>query len=103
MRFLPVVLSALLAPRASFARQWYMFSGDSSPFDATPKIPKQVVMTNAEEDILAAAKPADRSQHWRPQVHFSPPINWMNDPNGLFLDSKGVWHLYYQCELAWFA
>lgn len=24
---------------------------------------------------------------------------FMNDPNGLFKDSKGVWHLYYQCKL----
>lgn len=22
----------------------------------------------------------------------------MNDPNGMFVDSDGVWHLYYQCE-----
>ncbi|KLU89857.1 inulinase [Magnaporthiopsis poae ATCC 64411] len=32
----------------------------------------------------------------RPQVHFSAPQNFMNDPNGLFLDAKGVWHAYYQ-------
>lgn len=22
----------------------------------------------------------------------------MNDPNGMFVDSNGTWHLYYQCE-----
>lgn len=32
----------------------------------------------------------------RPQVHYSPPTNFMNDPNGMFLDSEGVYHLYYQ-------
>jgi beta-fructofuranosidase len=32
----------------------------------------------------------------RPQIHFSPPIDFMNDPNGLFLDANGTWHLYYQ-------
>ncbi|KAH0550976.1 hypothetical protein GP486_007659 [Trichoglossum hirsutum] len=32
----------------------------------------------------------------RPQVHFSPPREFMNDPNGMFKDAKGVWHLYYQ-------
>ncbi|KAJ9156548.1 Beta-fructofuranosidase [Pleurostoma richardsiae] len=37
-----------------------------------------------------------RSGHWRPQVHFSPLENWTNDPNGLFRDTKGVWHMYYQ-------
>ncbi|KAF9873503.1 hypothetical protein CkaCkLH20_08962 [Colletotrichum karsti] len=39
---------------------------------------------------------ADRSARWRPQIHFSPPANWLNDPNGLFIDSDGVWHMYYQ-------
>ncbi|KAI0390313.1 glycoside hydrolase family 32 protein [Xylariaceae sp. FL0594] len=32
----------------------------------------------------------------RPQVHFSPPRGFMNDPNGLFVDANGTWHLYYQ-------
>lgn len=35
-----------------------------------------------------------REQH-RPQFHFSPHANWMNDPNGMvFYD--GVYHLFYQ-------
>ncbi|RDA85137.1 hypothetical protein CP532_1543 [Ophiocordyceps camponoti-leonardi (nom. inval.)] len=34
---------------------------------------------------------------YRPQVHYSPPRNFMNDPNGLFRSPKdGTWHLYYQ-------
>ncbi|KAK3076103.1 hypothetical protein LTS18_013914, partial [Coniosporium uncinatum] len=32
----------------------------------------------------------------RPQVHFSPPANFMNDPNGMFVDADGLYHLYYQ-------
>nr|ACC61059.1 inulinase [Papiliotrema aurea] len=32
----------------------------------------------------------------RPRVHFSPPKGWMNEPNGLFVDKNGTWHLYYQ-------
>jgi beta-fructofuranosidase len=33
----------------------------------------------------------------RPQIHYSPPTNFMNDPNGMFyLD--GTWHLYYQYD-----
>lgn len=35
---------------------------------------------------------------YRPQVHFSPPVGFMNDPNGMFVDASGVYHLYYQCE-----
>lgn len=34
----------------------------------------------------------------RPQVHFSPPTGFMNDPNGMFRDDNGLWHLYYQCK-----
>ncbi|KFG78865.1 beta-fructofuranosidase [Metarhizium anisopliae] len=33
---------------------------------------------------------------YRPQVHFSPPRHFMNDPNGMFRDHNGTWHLYYQ-------
>lgn len=32
----------------------------------------------------------------RPQVHFSPPQHFLNDPNGMFVDADGTWHLYYQ-------
>jgi len=34
---------------------------------------------------------------WRPQFHFSPLKNWMNDPNGLVYDpSDGSYHLFFQ-------
>ncbi|KAH9889037.1 glycosyl hydrolase [Cubamyces lactineus] len=36
------------------------------------------------------------SGRYRPQVHFSPPQQFMNDPNGLFLDGDGTYHMYYQ-------
>lgn len=34
-------------------------------------------------------------EQYRPQYHFSPKINWTNDPNGLVY-VKGVYHLFYQ-------
>ena len=40
--------------------------------------------------------PGDYTGAYRPRVHFSPPVNFMNDPNGLHLDANGTWHLYYQ-------
>ena len=36
-----------------------------------------------------------RDEQYRPQIHFTPARNWMNDPNGMvYID--GVYHLYYQ-------
>ncbi|KAI9886183.1 MAG: hypothetical protein M1823_002035 [Watsoniomyces obsoletus] len=40
--------------------------------------------------------PGDYTGALRPQIHYSPPQGFMNDPNGMFRDSSGVWHLYYQ-------
>jgi fructan beta-fructosidase len=34
-------------------------------------------------------------EQYRPQIHFSPPAHWMNDPNGLVY-YKGIYHLFYQ-------
>ncbi|MFK7813030.1 MAG: glycoside hydrolase family 32 protein [Maribacter sp.] len=35
------------------------------------------------------------TEPYRPQFHFSPEENWMNDPNGMVYH-KGVYHLFYQ-------
>ncbi|KAK4031396.1 glycosyl hydrolase [Parachaetomium inaequale] len=40
--------------------------------------------------------PGNYSGGLRPQVHYSPPQFFMNDPNGMFVDANGTYHLYYQ-------
>ncbi|WPH04189.1 Hypothetical protein R9X50_00707700 [Acrodontium crateriforme] len=43
-----------------------------------------------------APVPGIYTGQYRPRVHFSPPQHFMNDPNGMFKDADGLWHLYYQ-------
>ena len=66
-------------------------SDDEKKQDYNPLIddPKE---ENKEEQ---QPQQSERSEKYRPQIHFTPAANWMNDPNGMvFLD--GTYHLFYQ-------
>lgn len=45
--------------------------------------------------VVQVASTNNYSELYRPQYHFTPAKNWMNDPNGL-LYHNGIYHLYYQ-------
>ena len=54
--------------------------------------------TGSQVDLNITPSPeisTDYRELWRPQIHFTPRQNWINDPNGLVF-ADGVWHMYYQ-------
>lgn len=57
------------------------------------------LLVTPQSDLVlppGTAVEGDYSGIYRPQIHFSPPRGFMNDPNGMFLDTTGTYHLYYQ-------
>ena len=48
-----------------------------------------------EQPAEQPAAQTGRSEQYRPQIHFTPAKNWMNDPNGMVYHD-GTWHLFYQ-------
>src|ERR1700733_3246251 len=46
-------------------------------------------------ETARALRQRSNTDFHRPQYHFLPPSNWMNDPNGL-IQWKGKVHLFYQ-------
>ena len=67
-------------------------SGEDEGQDYNPLIDNP-----APNDTVPTPTPntSERSEHYRPQIHFTPARNWMNDPNGMVY-ADGKYHLFYQ-------
>jgi fructan beta-fructosidase len=65
----------------------------SSRFRAAPGVPQTAVLALATGRNDFATKPYNET--YRPQFHFTPAKNWMNDPNGpIYYEAE--YHLFYQ-------
>lgn len=65
---------------------------------ATAALAASLVLSCASLSGTASADepgPDPATQRFRPQLHFSPEKNWMNDPNGMVLH-EGTYHLFFQ-------
>lgn len=61
------------------------------------KFSAEIPWPEVEEPSDQPEPPAQssRDELYRPQVHYTPAANWINDPNGLVY-KDGVWNMYYQ-------
>lgn len=69
-----------------------------SNFDLVISVTKGAIVRSYVVSVKVEPDPASiYKEEWRSQLHFSPLINWINDPNGLVFDpSNNTWHLFYQ-------
>lgn len=65
--------------------------GESKFDEVIPVLPP----TEEEEEQEGPSISQSYSELYRPQIHFTPAANWMNDPNGMVY-ADGVYHLFYQ-------
>ena len=56
---------------------------------------KKLLLLLAFFSITQLLMSQNRDDLYRPKIHFYPPKNWMNDPNGMVYHN-GVYHLFYQ-------
>ena len=61
-------------------------------------ISKSIIILTTAFSITAQVLADDPTfnEKYRPQIHFSPAKNWINDPNGLFQDVDDRFHMFYQ-------
>lgn len=64
----------------------------------TVKSPETGISVNEYMHISRETNPSSLyREKYRPQLHFSPAINWLNDPNGLMYNEETKeYHLFYQ-------
>lgn len=65
---------------------------DTSRFDDEPPMP---VVEQPGGDVVEEPSAGNYDEQYRPQIHYTPARNWVNDPNGLVY-ADGTYHMFYQ-------
>ena len=64
-------------------------------FDIQPPVIEADGDDNGGDTPGADVSQSSYNEQYRPQIHYTPARNWINDPNGLVYDN-GTWHMFYQ-------
>lgn len=74
-----------------------IITGCSKDDDYKPDYNPLIDDPKEEQPVDNPQPPANsgRNEQYRPQIHFTPDRNWMNDPNGMVY-ADGTYHLFYQ-------
>ena len=93
------MLDLYLTTKASLHRQLPIMYASTLLLGAT-LLARALAQPPPDESAVPRNEPiqGDYTGSLRPQLHFSPPSKFMNDPNGLHLAADGTYHMYYQCE-----
>lgn len=71
----------------------YFIQSQNAPLTMKPTVLLSILLALFSTELRAQA--TKQAEPHRPQFHFSPKANWMNDPNGMvFLN--GTYHLFFQ-------
>ena len=94
MRILKNISMMMVA--AAMAATIFGCSGDDPKTEPTPTpAPTPTPTPTPDDPTPPEPTPGSYSELYRPQIHYTPAKNWMNDPNGMvYVD--GTYHLFYQ-------
>lgn len=73
----------------------FLFLGIALSLFSCKKEENAAVITIHSSEKTAIDSSTIYKEPFRPQFHFTPEKNWMNDPNGM-VHYKGIYHLFYQ-------